>query len=149
VFVCAWMRLWIHPCFHLLCLSFLVKSVRPFLFYLFFSNEKSTFLWANLLTLEPFAPLNDATRGPSPMGGTSVFLLYLGDCENGEVGGMNGFWQGTRSAPREPAPDATLSTTNPTCQTGVRTRAAAVGSQRLTASAMARPSVRFYANLCA
>jgi hypothetical protein len=32
-----------------------------------------------------------------------------------------------------------LSTTNPTCQTRARTRAAAVGSQRLTASAMARP----------
>jgi hypothetical protein len=33
-------------------------------------------------------------------------------------------------------PDATLSTKNPTCQT----RAATVGSQRLTASAVARPT---------
>jgi hypothetical protein len=32
-------------------------------------------------------------------------------------------------------PDTTLSITNPTCQTQARTRAAAVGSQRLTASA--------------
>jgi hypothetical protein len=32
-----------------------------------------------------------------------------------------------------------LSTTNPTCQTRARTRAAAVGSQRLTTWAMARP----------
>jgi hypothetical protein len=40
---------------------------------------------------------------------------------------------------------ATLSTTNPTWeQTRARTRAAAVGSQRLTASAMARPSVCYY-----
>jgi hypothetical protein len=38
----------------------------------------------------------------------------------------------------ETYPSATLSTTKPTCQTRARTRAAAVGSQRLTAWAMAR-----------
>jgi hypothetical protein len=36
-------------------------------------------------------------------------------------------------------PSATLSTTNPTCHTRARTRAAAVGSQRLTSWTMARP----------
>jgi hypothetical protein len=36
-------------------------------------------------------------------------------------------------------PDDTLSTTNPTCQTRARTRTAPVGSQRLTASTIARP----------
>jgi hypothetical protein len=46
--------------------------------FFFISNKKSTFLWANLLALEPFAPLNGATRGLSPMGGTSIFLLYFG-----------------------------------------------------------------------
>jgi hypothetical protein len=48
-----------------------------FYYYLFISNQKSTFLWANLLTLEPFAPLNGATQSPSPMGGSSNFLLYF------------------------------------------------------------------------
>jgi hypothetical protein len=37
------------------------------------------------------------------MGGTSIFLLYLGDCD-GEVGGMNGFGRGNRSTRRKPAP---------------------------------------------
>jgi hypothetical protein len=40
----------------------------------------------------------------------------------------------------ENLPDVTLSTTNPTYQTRARTWAAAVGSHRLTASAMARPT---------
>jgi hypothetical protein len=47
------------------------------------------------------------------------------------------FWQGIPKYSNKTCPDATLSTTNPTCQTRARTRAAAVGSQRLTASAMA------------
>jgi hypothetical protein len=34
-----------------------------------------------------------------------------------------------------------LSTTNPTCETREQTRAAAMGSQRLTALAMARPMI--------
>jgi hypothetical protein len=46
-------------------------------YYLFISNHKSTFLWANMLTLEPFAPFSVAKRGPFPMGGTSIFLLYF------------------------------------------------------------------------
>jgi hypothetical protein len=54
-----------------------------------------------------------------------------GDCEDGEVGGMNGFWQGKPKYSEKPCPDVTLSTTNPTCQTRARTRAAAVGSERL------------------
>jgi hypothetical protein len=45
------------------------KQTQPV--YLFISNHKSTFLWANLLTLEPFSPLNGATLG------TSIFLLYF------------------------------------------------------------------------
>jgi hypothetical protein len=56
------------------------------------------------------------------------------DCDDGEVGGMNGFWQGKPKYSEKTCPDATLSTTNPTCQTR-----AAVGSQRLTASVTARP----------
>jgi hypothetical protein len=57
-----------------------------------------------------------------------------GDCEDGEVG-----WQGKPKYSEKTCPDAILSTTDPTCQTPARTRAAAVGSQRLTASAMTRP----------
>jgi hypothetical protein len=41
-------------------------------------------------------------------------------------------------SPQQSCPNATLSTTNPTDQTRDRTQAAAVGSQRLTAWAMAR-----------
>jgi hypothetical protein len=44
------------------------------------------------------------------------------------------FWQGKRKYSEITCPDATLSTTNPTC----KTRAATVGSQRLTAWIMAR-----------
>jgi hypothetical protein len=53
-----------------------------------------------------------------------------GDCEDGEFGGMNG--RGNRSTRRKPAPV-------PHDLTWARNLATAVGSQRLTASAMARP----------
>jgi hypothetical protein len=51
------------------------------------------------------------------------------------------FWHGKPKYSDRICPDATLSTTNPTCQTRARTRAPAVGSQRLTASAVARPLI--------
>jgi hypothetical protein len=39
------------------------------------------------------------------MGGTSIFLLYLGgDCDDGEVGRMDGFGRGHRSTRRKPGP---------------------------------------------
>jgi hypothetical protein len=62
-----------------------------------------------------------------------------GDCEDGEVGGMKRRWQRKPQYSEKTCPGAILSTTNPTCQTPARNRAAAVGSQRLTASPMARP----------
>jgi hypothetical protein len=49
------------------------------------------------------------------------------------------FWQEIPKYSKKTCPDANLSTTNPTCQSRAQTRAAAVGSQRLTASAMAQP----------
>jgi hypothetical protein len=67
-----------------------------------------------------------------------------GDCEDGEIGGMKCFWQGKPKYSEKTCPDAILSTINPTCQTRARTRAAAVGSQRLTASAMALPIHMLY-----
>jgi hypothetical protein len=66
-----------------------------------------------------------------------------GDCDD-EVGGIKRFWQGKLKYSEITFPHATLSTTNPTCQTRTRTRAAAVGSQRLAASAMARPPFLLY-----
>jgi hypothetical protein len=37
------------------------------------------------------------------------------DCEDTEVGGINGFWQGKLKYSEKTCPDATLSSTNPTC----------------------------------
>jgi hypothetical protein len=48
------------------------------------------------------------------------------------------FWKGKPKYSEKTCPDATLSTTNPTCKIRARTRAAAMGNQRLTAWAMAR-----------
>jgi hypothetical protein len=56
-----------------------------------------------------------------------------GDCEDGEYGGMN-IGRENRSTRRKPAP-----ATSCPPQIWTRTRAAAVGSQQLTAWAMARP----------
>jgi hypothetical protein len=55
-----------------------------------------------------------------------------GDCEDGEFGGMNG--RGNRSPRRKPAPA-------PLCPPQIPLDETRVGSQRLTASAMARPSL--------
>jgi hypothetical protein len=67
------------------------------------------------------------------------------DCDDDEVGGMNIFFgQGKAKYSEKICPDATLSTTNPTCQTRVQTWATVVGSERLTASAMAQPVLTKY-----
>jgi hypothetical protein len=67
-----------------------------------------------------------------------------GDCEDGEVGGMKCGWQGKPKYSKKTCPGAILCNTNPSCQTRAQTRAAAVGSQRLTAWAMARRNPRPY-----
>jgi hypothetical protein len=51
----------------------------------------------------------------------------------------NDNWQGEQKYSEKTCPSATLSTTNPIWPDRVRTQAATVGSQRLTAWAMARP----------
>jgi hypothetical protein len=84
-----------------------------------------------------------------PLGTAASYWPILpapGDSEDGEVGGMNGFWQGKPKYSEKTSPDATLST-NHTCQTRARTRVAAVGSQRLIASAMARPTQKLLINI--
>jgi hypothetical protein len=53
-------------------------------------------------------------------------------------------WQGKRKYWEKTYPSATLSTTNPTWPDRARTRTGAVGSQWLTAWAMARPSLGGY-----
>jgi hypothetical protein len=84
------------------------------------------------------------TLGWTPWTGDQLvarpLLTAPGDCDDGEVGGVNRFWQAKPKYSDKTCTDATLSTTNPTCQNRVRVRAEAVGSQRLTASAMARPA---------
>jgi hypothetical protein len=60
-----------------------------------------------------------------------------GDYYDGEIRGMM-TGRGNRSTWRKPAPNAALSTTNPTFSALTRTRAAPVGSQRLIACATAR-----------
>jgi hypothetical protein len=73
--------------------------------------------------------------------GTSVTYWPIvpapGDYEDEEFGGMKG--RGNRSTRRKPAPTTLCPPQIPLDQTRDWTRAAAVGSQRLSASAMARP----------
>jgi hypothetical protein len=91
--------------------------------------------------------------GLSPLGTASTSgLLYKpqmideGDC--GAIGGMK-IGRGNRSTRRKPLPAPLCPPQIPHEHTRARTRAAAVGSQRLTAWAMARPSwiVTFQGNL--
>jgi hypothetical protein len=63
-----------------------------------------------------------------------------GDCEDGEFGGIK-IGRGNRSTRRIPAPAPLCPPQIPLDQTRARTLAAAVGSQRLTSWAMARPYV--------
>jgi hypothetical protein len=61
-----------------------------------------------------------------------------GDCEDGEFGWMK-IGRGNRSTRREPAPAPLCPPQIPLDQAQARTQAVAVGSQQLTAWAMARP----------
>jgi hypothetical protein len=81
--------------------------------------------------------------GQSPLGTVATSgLLYEpqmideGDC--GSIGGMK-IGRGSRSTRRKPAPAPLCPPQIPHNQTWAWTRAAALGSQRLTAWAMARP----------
>jgi hypothetical protein len=76
-----------------------------------------------------------------PLGTSATYWPTVpapGDCEDGEFGGMNG--RGNRSTRRKAAPTPLCPPQIPLDQTRDWNRAAAVGSPRLTASAMARPS---------
>jgi hypothetical protein len=56
-----------------------------------------------------------------------------GDCEDGEVGGMNSFGRGNRSSRRKPAPTTLCPPQISLYQIQAPTRAAAVGKKGLTA----------------
>jgi hypothetical protein len=76
-----------------------------------------------------------------PLGTSAIYWPIVpapGDCEDGEFGGMNG--KGNRSTRRKLAPAPLCPPQIPLDQTRDWTRAAVVGSQWLTASAMARPT---------
>jgi hypothetical protein len=92
------------------------------------------FLFGNLEVESILGP-----RGTAAI--TWPIVRVPGDCEAGEVAGMKCGWQGKPKYSEKTCSDTILSTTNPTCQTRARTRAAAVGSQRLTVSAMERPFI--------
>jgi hypothetical protein len=70
-----------------------------------------------------------------PLGTSAIYWPIVpapGDCDDGEFGGMK-IGRGNRSTWRKPAPAPLCSPQIPLDQTRARTRAAAVGSQRLTA----------------
>jgi hypothetical protein len=70
-----------------------------------------------------------------PLGTSSTewpIVLAPSDYDDGEFGGMK-IGRGNRSTRREPAPAPLCPPQIPLDQTRARTRAAAVGSQRLTA----------------
>jgi hypothetical protein len=83
--------------------------------------------------------------GWSPIGSTRhcrhqwLIVPAPGDYDDGEIDGMTG--RGSRSTRRKPAPMPLCPTQTPNAAR-TRTRAAVVGSQRLTAWAMARPTTQ-------
>jgi hypothetical protein len=87
----------------------------------------------------------------SPLGtSATVGLLYqprmIDDDDYGAVGGMR-IGRGNRSTRRKRAPVPLCPPQIPHDLTWDGTRAAAVGSQRLTARAMARPKLRSYRSI--
>jgi hypothetical protein len=82
-----------------------------------------------------------------PVGTVATNRLIVpvpGDYDDGEIGGMIG--RGNRSTRRKPAAVPLCPPQTPHA-VRTRTRTAAVGSQRLTASATARPSLRGCTNV--
>jgi hypothetical protein len=81
-----------------------------------------------------------------PLGTSATYWPIVpapGDYEDGELFGGMKIGRGNRSTRTKPAPTPLCPPQIPLDQTRDLTRAAAVGSQRLTASAMARPQIQF------
>jgi hypothetical protein len=128
----------------------IARSSYIYIYYIYFLWLYSPILGLGRLheTFRFISVTRCRTVGRTPWTGDQLvarpLLTAPGDSDDGEVGGISGFWQGKPKYSEKTCPDATLSTTNLTCQTRARTRAAVVGSQRLTASAMAWPLIYIY-----
>jgi hypothetical protein len=132
----------------------IVKNIEPLFYFteqqsiimvIFFFATKQSFVH-NLTNYRPIIFFIISGVGLSPLGTAATSgLLYKpqmvdeGDC--GAIGGMK-IGRGNRSTRRKPAPAPLCPPQIPHDQTRARTRAAAVGSQWLTAWAMARPNYR-------
>jgi hypothetical protein len=76
--------------------------------------------------------------GPQLVAGS--LLTAPGDCDDAEVGGMNGFGKGNRSTRREPAPKPLCPPQIPLARAGLEPGPPRWEASGLTASAMARPN---------
>jgi hypothetical protein len=86
----------------------------------------------------------DSKLGPLGTSATEWPIVPApGNYDDGKFGGMKS-GRGNRSTRKKPAPAPLCPPQIPLDQTRARTRAAAVGSQRLSAWAMARPSYHIY-----
>jgi hypothetical protein len=95
---------------------------------------------AVITLLSFFSFLYGGTLGTAATTGLLYQPRMRGDGDSGEIGGMK-ISRGNRSTRRKPAPAPLCPPQIPHDQTRFWTRAAAVGSQRLTAWAMARPTL--------
>jgi hypothetical protein len=109
--------------------------------------QRLTTLWAftacyrDSLTLLYFLVGGGVQLGPLSTAATDWPIVpALGDYDDGEFSGMK-IGRGNRSTRRKPVPAPLCPPQIPLDQAQDRTRAAAVGSQRLTARAMARPFI--------
>jgi hypothetical protein len=88
-------------------------------------NDEWERKWKKLVVESKLGPLStSATEWP--------IIPAPGDYDDGEIGGIK-IGRGNRSTRRKPAPAPLCPPQIPLDQTRARTRAAAVGSQRLTA----------------
>jgi hypothetical protein len=123
-----------------------VTYLLVFIYYLFFLWLYSRILGLGRLhkTFRFISVYRSRTVGSTPWTGDQLVARPLlsapGECDDdGEVGGMNDFGRGTRSTRRKPAQTLLCSHKSHLPDPG-RTRAAAVGSQRLAALATALPT---------
>jgi hypothetical protein len=123
-----------------------IPTFQTLYFFVFLVALQSN-LWALATSMKLFVSFRLLSLGQSAgllgrviSSSQGLCVSAPGDCEDGEVGGMKWFWQGKLKYSEKTCLETTLSTTNPTCQIRARTQATAVGSLRLTVSAMARPN---------
>jgi hypothetical protein len=89
-------------------------------------HNRNNFVSSMLL---PYLSLLELWEMESVLGPSGTVAMYWpivlvpGDCDDGEVGGMKCGWQEKPKYSEKTCPCATLSNTNPTCQTRARIRA--------------------------